>query len=208
MLQTQTVTANTLSLLKRLRNLAELENFDLVGGTALSLKYGHRSSIDLDLFSNKQFDHSTIVNALIVEFGQQLVIESQHNKWGIFCFIDNIKVDIVYYPHPKIKKTNIIDGIRFYSTEDIIAMKLNAILGRGKKKYFFDLDELFHHYNLGDMIAFHRQKFPSQYLLITIPEALIYFADAEDSEAPKSLKGQTWEKVKENIQRKVRDFLS
>jgi hypothetical protein len=34
-----------------------------------------------------------------------------------------------------------------------------------------------------------------------------YFHDAEESEEPISLKGQTWEKVKEFIQQKVSDFL-
>lgn len=50
MLQTKTVEPGTLSLLKELMELPILNNFSLVGGTALSLKYGHRISIDLDLF--------------------------------------------------------------------------------------------------------------------------------------------------------------
>lgn len=33
--------------------IPELSNFALVGGTALSLLYGHRKSIDLDLFSTE-----------------------------------------------------------------------------------------------------------------------------------------------------------
>jgi hypothetical protein len=52
MLFTKTVEPNTLSILKRLQCLPKLENYDLVGGTALGLKYGHRLSIDLDLFGD------------------------------------------------------------------------------------------------------------------------------------------------------------
>jgi hypothetical protein len=37
--------------------------------------------------------------------------------------------------------------------------------------------------------------------------SLIYFGDAEESEDPVSLKGQTWKKVKKSIEKKVRDFL-
>ena len=37
---------------------------------------------------------------------------------------------------------------------------------------------------------------------------MTYFDDAEDDEDPISLKGQTWESVKKNIQKKVRDYLS
>jgi hypothetical protein len=57
------------------------------------------------------------------------------------------------------------------------------------------------------MIAFHEQKFSEQNLLITIPQAITYFDDAEESEDPICLKGQTWETVKKFIQQKVSDFL-
>ena len=57
------------------------------------------------------------------------------------------------------------------------------------------------------MIRFHETKYPQQNLLITIPQAITYFDDAEDSEDPVSLKGQTWESVKRFIQKKVSEFL-
>lgn len=43
--------------------------------------------------------------------------------------------------------------------------------------------------------------------MISIPKALVYFEDAEESEEPFSLKGQTWNGVKKYIQQKVNDFL-
>jgi hypothetical protein len=36
---------------------------------------------------------------------------------------------------------------------------------------------------------------------------LTYFDDAEETEDPVSLKGQTWESVKNFIRQKVRDYL-
>ena len=45
MLHLETVESNTLSILKRLMALPEIKSFFLVGGTALSLQYGHRISI-------------------------------------------------------------------------------------------------------------------------------------------------------------------
>ena len=50
MLQTQAIEPGTFSVLKKLMDLPSLQDFCLVGGTALSLKYGHRISIDIDLF--------------------------------------------------------------------------------------------------------------------------------------------------------------
>jgi predicted nucleotidyltransferase component of viral defense system len=99
------------------------------------------------------------------------------------------------------------DTIRMYSTKDIAAMKIQAILGRGRKKDFWDLAELLKHYTLEQIIDFYSAKFPSQQLLISVPQAITYFADAEESENPVSLKGQTWETVKKIIQQKVNDYL-
>ncbi|MFT4153328.1 nucleotidyl transferase AbiEii/AbiGii toxin family protein [Parafilimonas sp.] len=188
--------------------LKEFNSFYLVGGTALALKFGHRISVDLDLFSNENFDTANIVNVLQKEFSGDFYMENQNPKWGIFCFIEEIKVDIIHYKHPIIHQPDTIEGIRLYSSPDITAMKINAILGRGKKKDFWDLAELLQHYKLAEMISFHNKKYPSQNLLITIPQAITYFDDAEESEDPVSLKNQTWDSVKKTIQKSVREYLS
>ena len=102
----------------------------------------------------------------------------------------------------------IIDGIRMFSTEDIIAMKVQAILGRGKKKDFWDIAELLQHFPVANFVRFHEEKYTTQNLLITIPQAITYFEDAEESEDPISLKNQTWDSVKEFISSKVREYLA
>jgi hypothetical protein len=61
---------------------------------------------------------------------------------------------------------------------------------------------------LKQFIEWRRLKFPNQMLMIGIPQALLYFVDAEDSDAPVSLKGQTWEGVKDAIRATVREFLA
>ena len=76
-----------------------LKNFSLVGGTALSLYYGHRISVDLDLFSHKKFEKAEILEALMNEFGEEIAHEPDQISFGIFCFIQNVKVDIVRYPY-------------------------------------------------------------------------------------------------------------
>ncbi len=207
MLHTETVEPGAFSILERLMRLNTLQDFSLVGGTALSLRYGHRRSIDIDLFYHQQFDHEIIIQSLIKEFGKGYSTESKSVRWGIFCYINDVKVDIVYHPHAPISHIEVKENIRMYSDPDIIAMKINAILGRGNKKDFWDLYELLHHYSLEDMIGFHEKKFPEQNLLITIPQAITYFIDAEESEEPISLKGQSWNAVKKLIQQKVNTFL-
>ena len=208
MLHTETVEPGTFSLLKKLMALPSLQPFSLVGGTALSLRYGHRSSIDLDLFYHEKFDQPYLVKELESLFGDKFVYKQQHTQFGIFCFLDNIKVDFVHFPHLPIKKIETIDDIRFYSNADIAAMKIQAILGRAKKKDFWDLHELLHHYSLEQIIHWHKQKYPSQMLAISIPHAITYFVDADETEEPVSFKKQTWTGVKKGIQKAVREYLS
>ena len=99
------------------------------------------------------------------------------------------------------------DGIRLFSKPDIMAMKIAAILRRAVKKDFWDIAELLQHYSVEEFIRFYTIKYPNQQLLISIPHALTYFIDAEESEEPVSLKGQTWKSVKKLIQQKVNDYL-
>jgi len=67
--------------------------------------------------------------------------------------------------------------------------------------------ELLHHYSLAEIIGFHTKKYPNQMLLISIPQALCYFEEAEESENPMSLKNQTWDMVKALIRVKISDYL-
>lgn len=208
MLQTQTVEPGTLSLLKELMALQELKNFSLVGGTALSLKYGHRISVDLDLFSSSSFSNDGIQNVLKNKFGSSFLTEERPSPFGIFCFLEQVKVDIVRHPHTMIGEIETFDGIRFFSDRDIMAMKIQALLGRAKKKDFWDIAELLNHYSVADFVKAHKEKYNTQNLLISVPQIMTYFSDAEEDENPRSLKGQTWPKIQKTIQKKVAEYLS
>ena len=56
MLHTESITSRTLETLKQLMRDETLQDFFLVGDTALALYMGHRKSIDLDLFTLHSFD--------------------------------------------------------------------------------------------------------------------------------------------------------
>lgn len=207
MLHTEALVPGTLPILERLMRMEPLGQFDLVGGTALALRHGHRVSVDIDLFA-QELDQERVVNALELEFGSSFRYEVPQGKSiGIFGFIDDVKLDIVRYPHPRISDLEVVDGIRMYSDVDIGAMKIQAILGRGKKKDFWDLTELLQHRPLSRIIADHEKKFPNQMYAISTPNALIYFVDAENSETPVCLKGRTWAEVKETVRDAVDRYL-
>ena len=207
MLYIKTVEPRTFSLLKRLMALPALQPFSLVGGTALALRYGHRNSVDLDLFYHEKFDYPQVIEVLESTFHDGFVYKQQHTQFGIFCFIDNIKVDFVHFPHLPIAAFEVEEDIRFYSIADIAAMKIQAVLGRAQKKDFWDLYEILQHHPLLQLIDWHKQKYPNQMLAISIPHAITYFSDADESDAPVSFKKQTWELVKKGISRAVSDYL-
>lgn len=207
MLQTSAVEPGTLELLRQLQAIPELEKFFLVEGTALALRFGHRVSVDLDLFSTEKFENHYIINVLKRNF-VQFEYRSESENVGIFCFINEIKVDFIQ--HYQYKLIDIVfsdSGVKMFGLKDIAAMKINAILKRAVKKDFFDLNELLNLFSMAELIEFYFQKYPDQMLPISIPYALSYFDEAEQSENPVSLNKITWEMVKKNIQKKVREYL-
>jgi len=86
--------------------IPELKGFSLVGGTALSLLYGHRISDDLDLFSHEKFENQIVIKGLTKKFGKDFVVEEKPPHFGIFCYIEDVKVDIIRHPHPLIGPIN------------------------------------------------------------------------------------------------------
>lgn len=67
--------------------------------------------------------------------------------------------------------------------------------------------ELLKHYSLDDVLESYHKKYPDQRLAISIPFAITYFEDAEESEDPISLKKQTWQQVKYDIKKVISDYL-
>jgi hypothetical protein len=94
MLQTQTVEPGTLSLLETLMYVPVLKQSYLVGGTALSLLYGHRISIDLDLFYHDDLDKTAIIQSLTNLFKIDFDYRGNPNSLGIFCNIRNEKLTL------------------------------------------------------------------------------------------------------------------
>ena len=205
MLYTQTVTGDTLELLKGLMALPELDSFVLVGGTNLSLRFGHRLSIDLDLFTNESFDTEGVYNAILERFpNTQLASRSQKM---LFIYTNETKLDLVLLPYPYLEPIENFDGIRLASIPDIVAMKLNAIAGRGVKKDFWDVAELLDYYNIEQMIDFYKRKYRSHDIFHLI-RSLIYFEDAEKQKDPDPLKRISWNQVKAKVEKAVKNYLN
>ena len=55
------IAPETFQLIKELQLIPCLKDFHLVGGTALALQFGHRNSIDIDLFTQNDINESEIL---------------------------------------------------------------------------------------------------------------------------------------------------
>ena len=203
MLYRNKIEDETWELLQELMALDFLENFNLIGGTALSLQLGHRRSIDLDLFSIPDFEKALMHKKLLEHFKERISISSSvKNTLGVFSAIDGIKVDICWRPYSLLKSVLEIDGIRMWSLEDIAASKIFAISGRAVKKDFWDLDRLLDVFSIEEMASFYDKRY-QQSLAISVAKMVLFFEEAELSEAPVCLMGKTWTKVKKSIAKKI-----
>jgi len=193
MLHLNTINDITHETLLALQSKDYLQEFSLVGGTNLSLRYGHRSSIDLDMFSPKIFDSSQLNDLLQIDFDYTY---RSTNKHMLFCFINNVKVDWVHHPFPLLQPIEIIDGVRFFSVTDVSAMKLFAVTKRGSKKYFFDIFQLAQVLGPDKIVENFSNKYGEDKIWM-MQMSLIYFEDADKEENPKLFfPNISWEKVK------------
>lgn len=146
MLQTQTVEPFTLGLLKSLQEKPYLEEFVLVGGTALALQIGHRRSVDLDFFTLTEYSAEHMFEILQRDFTIQEPFVKDRST--LIAEIEGVKVDFIRFRYNfRLPYLN-VEGFRLLQIEDIAPMKLDAIAGRGRKRDFFDLYFLLKKYDL------------------------------------------------------------
>ena len=193
MLQTQTVEPRTLELLRKLQSEPLMSSFNLVGGTALALRLGHRKSIDLDLFTNEDFDIVELREMLVEKYAMKVAFERGQTLKG---FIDGVMIDCIRFNYPRIKEPDIADGVRLESIPDIIAMKLDTISHNGTRiKDFIDIATLSSQYSLNEMLKFYLAKFRIANVLMPVI-SLVFFGDINFNESVVMLNGAfDWEKV-------------
>ena len=207
MLHTETITPECLACLKRLMEIPELNHFYLVGGTALSLRYGHRRSDDIDLFSDSEFDNNELERLIRFYFIEKRSIDFSHTPFGIFCYIDDIKVDFMKWSEAWIGPPELLEGIRMAGDNDIFPMKMQAAMTRGAKKDFYDIALLIDQYTLAKGIEWYREKYPYNDDIIPF-KSLTDFERAEDEAGPSLLQSKSWPDCKQTIINAVKEIIA
>ena len=203
MLHYETVDEGTLGLLKQLQSLSILSEMRLVGGTSLALQIGHRKSIDIDLFGNLSAEYENLIDELKT-IGEVVPLKNSKNIHSLL--INNIKVDIVNYEYEWLTNKITTENIQLATIEDIAAMKLNAIIGRGSKKDFIDLFFILKNYSLATIMEFYTKKYNDGYTFLVL-KSLTYFEDADMEEMPFMFNDIDWQTVKDNIKKVHADYI-
>ena len=205
MLHYKTVSAELLELLKFCMTRKEFGELRLVGGTDLALQYGHRKSVDIDLFGLIDLE-KVDTYSLLNEFSQDVQIISKQKYINIYI-VNGVKIDFVNYNYPWLKEPEVIDNIRLAAVEDVAAMKLNAIAGRGSKKDFIDIKLILSEFNLQQIVDFYKSKYNQESEFMAL-KSMLYFADADLEVEPEMFIEFNWIDTKQIIKKRVEDYLN
>ncbi|WP_127137991.1 nucleotidyl transferase AbiEii/AbiGii toxin family protein [Flagellimonas oceanensis] len=134
-----------------LQLLKTLEKFALGGGTNLALRYKHRVSVDIDLFTNEIIGingFKKIAEEATQFYGNNVTgidYPCKINDQFVFLrfFIKQkdafIKVEVLQN-FQRLDDIEIIDGVKLLSAKDVGLLKLMSASNRPSKKDIFDLD--------------------------------------------------------------------
>lgn len=194
------VSPEALELLREVQRLTVLNDFYLVGGTALALNYGHRISVDLDFFTDKEFDTRALIDSLKDKFPIRVLSQVKNS---LTIDLRSVKTDFIRHNYPLLKPIVRVNEIKMASVEDIAAMKFNSTMNRGSKKDFYDIYELLNHFSLQELLTLYISKYDFSSQLIVL-KSLVYFDDADQEPDPVLTKPTSWEMIKKRITEAVR----
>jgi len=197
MLHYETITPATRELLNGLMTDDRLQDFVLVGGTSLALQLGHRLSIDLDLFTDADFDAENLKTYLDKNYHFQADFMERSTVKGE---INGVQIDCIAHCYPWLKPFRIENNWRLADLEDIAAMKLNAIAGNGTRiKDFIDMAYLSLVFSLQQMLGFYEQKYHSNTLMPL--KGLIFFDDINRDEPVRMADGMPlqWNRIEKRL---------
>ena len=125
-------------ILSKLTSFKQLEQFYLVGGTALAFQIGHRLSVDLDWFSQTSLPKD-LLEQLEAFFPEAKVVLEINNGRELTVKINGVKVTFLHYPFPLVEKLLTSDGYKLASVMDIAVMKAHTLGRRAAFRDYVDL---------------------------------------------------------------------
>lgn len=206
MIYLQTVNEDLLQVARKLCELPELEEFRIVGGTAVALHFGHRISVDIDFFTGEKVNKKQTAALLMDKFPGS---EAYIMQYGVRSEIQGIKVELFDDWSTKFHHDAVVEyGLRLASPMDLAALKLDAIIERREKKDYVDLYVLFKSLGSDTILEKFRMYNPH------VSEKSVLFALGEVNAArnnksvmPEMLIDVSWKQVEASMLKAAEDFL-
>jgi hypothetical protein len=157
----------------------------LAGGTAIALYFGHRLSIDLDLFTPVSFDSLELSNIISNRLKSDFkVTQTNITEKTLVINLNDTGFSLFTYPYPLLNDLVTMEAISIpvASQLDLSLMKLVAINQRGTCKDFIDLKTLIEANNYTFIELAHGlfAKYNiGKEMEIQLKKSLVYFDDAE-----------------------------
>ena len=171
--------------------------FYLAGGTALALRLGHRRSIDLDFFSERDEVHERTRQEMIRAFSTRKAEVLENVDGNLLINVDGLHVGFFSYGYALLEPTEMVGNIHLASLLDLGLMKLDALMGRGMRKDFYDVYFFAPHIPLDELVARWEDKYShSRGLRMRLLTALVDFAIADQQQDPILLAPVSWRQVK------------
>lgn len=174
------------------------QQFYLAGGTALALRLGHRRSIDLDFFSfEDRVDLQTRNKALeALETQSPMLLENVDGE--LLLRIANLHIGFFSYRFPLLEPSDSVEGVALASVVDIGLMRLDALVGRGSRKDFYDLYFIAQQLPLLELLERGQNKYPQarDFALMAV-ESMIMFENADRDHQPTILADLPWPQVRD-----------
>jgi len=199
----ETISPDTSRLIEKIKNRPWLRPYYLAGGTALALHLGHRTSIDLDFFTESEVEEMTIVDHLRMAGNLRL---DQMGKGTIVGNLDDVRISFFKYPYRLLDSLIEWNGLNVASVHDIALMKMVAIFQRGSIKDFIDLFFIVREFKPIDaLIPELSIKYVGvQFNINHILRSVCYFEDAENEPMPNMIAACDWQEVKEYFVNEVK----
>lgn len=174
----------------------------LAGGVAVALYADHRTSHDLDIFTQTT-EPEAVVDALGSRGDVRITTRSPGT---VYLELLSVPVSIIRHAYPLLTPAEELRSVpvRVASAADLTAMKLHAIASRGAARDFWDLHALLslRTVTLSEALDEHARRYPSEDRGHVI-RSLAYFGDAESAPLPAGLDEKDWKAIRAAFERWV-----
>lgn len=190
------LTESQQTVLGLLSRIVEIRPFYLAGGTALALHLGHRRSGDFDFFHREAFAPQDLLGSLRLAGNVRVL---QETAGTLTVMLQTVPTSFFHYDYPLLKPLQDSPwSLAIADPEDIAAMKLSALAGRGSRKDFVDLfvyaREVAPLERVFDLFrAKYRGIDVDPYHLL---RSLTFFDDAESEAMPDVVRPVRWDEIK------------